>query len=839
MRRLVKILIIVSVVLAVLAATGAGLVIWSVQRAFPDYGGERVLPSLQADVTVQRDDHGIPHIWADTAEDLFKAQGYVHAQDRFWEMDFRRHVTAGRLSEWFGEDQVETDVFIRTMGWRRVAEEEYELLSADTRRYLQAYAEGVNAYLSERSGGELGLHYTVLGLVGGDYTPEPWSPVDSIAWLKAMAWDLRANMEDEISRSLLAGEVPLDRVEQLWPAYPYDRHDPIVSDADLATVAPAARVAPVTDPTAAEALVRVQQALDTMPVLLGKGNGIGSNSWVVDGTRTTTGRPMLVNDPHLGPSMPSLWYQIGLHCRERTDACPFEAAGYSFSGMPGVVIGHNDRIAWGFTNLNADVSDLYLEQVSGDSYLVPGGTEPLVTRQETIEVAGADDVVVTVRTTRHGPIVSDADDLTRAVGDSAPVAEGSPDRGDGYAVALRWTALDPGRTADAIFALNRARGWADFRAAAALFEVPAQNLVYADVDGHIGYQTPGRIPVRSDGADGRWPVPGWTGTGEWTSFIPFDALPSVLDPESGFVVTANNAVVSNAYPYLLTHDWDYGYRSQRIVDLLTEAGPLDADAMVEIQMDSSNGFADTLLPYLLDIDLPDGYYTDGQDLLRDWDGTQEPDSGAAAYFNAVWRQLLEHTFDDELPDDVEPDGGSRWFEVVRVLLESPNDPYWDNVDTVDARETREGILQLSMRDARDDLTRLMAKRASDWEWGRVHALTLTDQTFGTSGIGLIERLFNRGPYRAGGGTDIVQANAWLPADGFEVTAVPSMRMVVDLADFDASRWIDLTGVSGHPYHDHYADQTELWASGGTIPMLWSSEAVREAAEHTLRLLPAS
>ncbi len=838
MRRLVKVLIIVSVVLTLLAVTGAGLVFWSVQRAFPDYDGEQELPGLQADVTVQRDERGIPHIWADTSEDLFRAQGYVHAQDRFWEMDFRRHVTAGRISEWFGEDQVDTDVFIRTLGWRRVAEQEYGLLSPDARRYLDAYADGVNSYLSDRSGGELGLQFTMLGLTGVDYTPEPWTPVDSIAWLKAMAWDLRANMEDEISRSLVAGEMPIERVEQLWPAYPYNRHDPIVSDAQLAAAAPAGRVAPATDPAAELALHRVQEAADSVPLLVGTGKGVGSNSWVVDGSRTTTGRPMLANDPHLGPTMPSIWYQMGLHCRERTAACPFQTMGFTFSGLPGVVIGHNDRIAWGVTNLTADVSDLYLEQVTEDSYLVPGGSERLVTREETIEVAGGDDVVVTVRATRHGPIVSDADDMIRTVGDTAPVPDGSPGRGDGYAVALRWTALDPGRTVDAIFALNRARGWSDFRSAAALFEVPAQNLVYADVDGHIGYQTPGKIPVRADGADGRWPVAGWTGTGEWTSFVPFDALPSVLDPESGYVVTANNAVVSTAYPYLLAHDWDYGYRSQRIVDRLQDAELLDADAMVDIQMDSENGFADTLLPYLLDIELT-GYYADGQELLHDWDGRQDADSGAAAYFNAVWRELLQHTFNDELPEDARPDGGSRWWEVVRVLLEHPDDPFWDNVDTVGTRETRDDMLRLALRDGRDELTRLMAKRASDWEWGRIHALTLTDQTFGDSGIGMMERMFNRGPYETGGGTDIVQANGWDPAEGFKVAWVPSMRMVVDLADFDASRWIDLTGISGHPYHDNYADQTEMWASGETIEMRWSSGSVRDAATHTLRLLPAA
>jgi len=840
-RRLRKVLIVTAGVLVALLVTLSGLAFWEVNRAFPDYDGEVELPGLEASVSVLRDDKGIPQIYADTAEDLFRAQGFVHAQDRFWEMDFRRHVTSGRLSELFGDGQVETDTFLRTLGWRHVAEVELTLLSPESRRYLQAYADGVNAYLGSRSAGELGLQYTLLGLQGVDHVPAKWSPVDSLAWLKAMAWDLRANMEDEIQRTLLSSQLPLERVEQLYPAYPYDRQQPIVDDAAMpaatqASLAPTARTiaAEVPGTEAADALTRVQEALHRLPTLLGTGDGIGSNSWVVDGSRTTTGMPLLANDPHLAPTQPSVWYQVGLHCRERTDACPFEVAGFGFSGLPGVVIGHNDRVAWGVTNLGADVSDLFLEKVTGDSYAVPGGgSEPLTTRTETIKVAGADDVTVHVRSTRHGPIVSDADETLRDVGEVAPAPDRAPD--ETYAVALRWTALDPGRTADSIFAINRARGWDDFRAAVALFDVPAQNMVYADVDGHIGYQAPGRIPVRS-GGDGRWSAAGWTGVGDWTGWLPYEQLPSVLDPAEGFVVTANNAVIGAAYPHFLTEDWSYGYRSQRIRTRIESAKPLDAQAMADIQMDTWNGNAATLVPYLLEVEGLDGYYGDGQRLLRDWDLMQPPDSAAAAYFNAVWRSLLRLTFWDEVPRDARPDGEDRWFEVVRGLLERPDDPFWDDVRTK-ATETRDDVLHKAMRQSRDEMTRRLAKDADDWEWGRLHTLSLEDQTFGTSGIGPVEAIFNRGPVATGGGSAIVQANGWDAAMGYQVDAVPSMRMVVDLSDLDASRWIDLTGVSGHPFHDHYADQTELWRDGRTLAMRFDPESIENAAEHTLTLVP--
>jgi penicillin G amidase len=835
--------VVVGLVVFALIA-GTAFVVWSVRRPFPEYDGTITLPALAGDVEVVRDEHGIPHIYADTAEDLFRAQGYVHAQDRFWEMDFRRHVTAGRLSELFGADQVDTDTFIRAMGWRRIAAQELPLLDPATRRYLEAYAEGVNAWLAGRSGGELGFAYTLLGLTGGDNIPEPWRPADSLAWLKAMAWDLRSNMEHEIDRALLAAELPTDRVEQLYPNYPYDRNAPIVDDAylsggllaDAALADRDAEPATALPPAALAALRSASRAASSVPDLLGHGPGVGSNSWVVDGSKTVSGAPMLVNDPHLEPAMPSIWYQVGLHCRTVDAECPFEVGGFSFSGVPGVVIGHNDRIAWGFTDLAPDVTDLYLEKIDGDTYLVGDEMVPMDTREETIEVEGGDPVTVTVRSTRHGPLLSDHDDELRDVGQDAPVEPEAPARGDGYGVSLKWTALEPGRTADALFLLNAAVDWNSFRQAASLFEVPAQNIVYADVEGTIGYQTPGKIPIRRSG-DGRWPVPGWTEEHEWVGYIPFAALPSVREPDEQFVVTANQPVTTDAYPFLITDDFDYGQRAQRIRDLIEQAGPLDAEAMVEIQMDTYSSNAETLVPALLAIGEPADYYGDGLELLRDWDYTQPPDSAAAAYFNAVWRNLLRLTFHDELPEDVRPSGGGRWFEVVRNLLETPDDPYWDDVSTEDVVERRDTILRQAIRDGRDEMTRMQGKDPAKWAWGRLHALTLRDATFGSSGIGPIEALVNRGPVEVGGGASIVQATGWTAPNGFATDWVPSMRMVVDLADLDASRWIDLTGVSGHPYHDFYGDQTELWSVGQTLPMRWDENSVRAEAANTLRLVP--
>jgi penicillin G amidase len=830
-----------ALVLVVALVTGVVLV----RRPFPQTSGSAELAGLGGDVEVVRDDHGIPQLYGDSVEDLMRAQGYVHAQERFFEMDVRRHATAGRLAEMFGEKALESDEMVRTMGWRRVAEQELALIKPETRAALEAYADGVNAYLDQHSPSQIAVEYTVLNAGGLDYRPEHWTAVDSLSWLKAMAWDLRGNMTEEIDRVLALADHSAEQVQELYPAYPYDEHAPIVGQGavvdgifDQAATQDATRKPqrPAYTAGAQRALSRLQAGLERMPTLLGRGDGIGSNSWVVDGDHSATGEPLLANDPHLDASLPGVWMQMGLHCRTVSEDCPLDVAGFTFSGVPGVIIGHNADIAWGFTNLGPDVTDLYLERVQGDRWRYDGKLRPLRTRTETIKVHGGDDVELTIRATKHGPLLSDVSDQLADVGEAARV-DGRPD-GETYAVALEWTALHPSATADAVLELDTATGWDSFRAAAADFAVPAQNLVYADTQGHIGYQAPGRIPIRKSGNDGLLPVAGWRPENDWTGdYVPFDGLPNVLDPEEGFIVTANQAVIGRDYPYRLTDDWDQGYRSQRIRDRLSQEGELSVDEMLDLQLDDQNPMGPVLTPYLLDVKLPRGYYSAGKRLLEHWDFGQPADSAAAAYFNVVWRNLLRLTFQDELPEDQWPDGGDRWFAVVSHLLEHPSDPWWDDRSTTGV-ETRDDILAEAMTAARDELTRRQDVSADEWSWGRLHRLDLHQAALGESGIGPVEWLVNRGPWEVGGGSAAVDAASWDASEGYAVTSAPSMRMVVSVGDFDKSRWINLTGVSGHPFDDHYTDQTDLWAEGETLPWPFTSSAVHDAAEDTLTLTPA-
>ncbi|WP_405820718.1 penicillin acylase family protein [Streptomyces sp. NBC_00838] len=898
-------LVVIVLVLALVAGVGYGAYwgVSTVRASLPQTTGTIKMPGLDGQVEVKRDSYGIPQIYANTDRDLFRAQGYVQAQDRFWEMDVRRHMTAGRLSEMFGKGQVATDEFLRTLGWRRVAQQEYDTkLSEETKKNLQSYADGVNDYLEGRDGKDISVEYAALKFTN-DYKPAKWTPVDSVAWLKAMAWDLRSNMQDEIDRSLLTSRMDEKQIEELYPSYPYSRNQPIVTEGAVDPLTeqydPKAEPGDATgdgagtgtgtgtgtDPAGAaqgleSQLDALSGTLDEIPALLGpSGSGIGSNSWVVSGDYTTTGKPLLANDPHLAPQLPSVWYQMGLHCRSSTKDCQYDVAGYTFAGTPGVIIGHNKDIAWGMTNLGADVTDLYLEKINGDTYQYGNEQKKFTTRQETIKVAGGKSETITVRSTERGPVVSDRNGELRRVGDKAPVNNAAPDRGDGYGVSLQWTALQPGKSMDAVFQLNKAKDFAQFRKAAEFFEVPSQNLIYADTKGTIGYQAPGRIPIRAEG-DGSMPAPGWDPKYRWEGYIPFDELPYEENPKRGYIVTANQAVIDeDDYPYPLTEDWGYGARSQRINDLIKskikDGGKISTDDMRTMQTDNRSEIATLLMPYLLKIDVADPSVREAQKLLEGWDGTQEPDSAAAAYFNGVWRNVLKLAFGNKLPkemrvkgecltvrpadstgpvddlaelvqecgkrspDSAQPDGGDRWFEITRKILKDEDNEWWQSprTRTEKATDTRDELLLRALADARWELTAKLGKDVSTWSWGRLHQLTLENQTLGTEGPGIVRTLLNRGPWNLGGGEAAVNATGWNAAGGYEVMWVPSMRMVVNVGDWDKSRWINLTGASGHAYSANYTDQTDKWAKGELLDWSFTSRAVEESTGDTLTLAP--
>ena len=857
MRIVARIIIVLLVLVLILGVIAAGIGLWTVRRSFPQIDGAAQLIGLSADVEVIRDERGIPNIYADNQADLFMALGFVHAQDRFYEMDFRRHVTSGRLAEMFGESQVDTDAFLRRLDWRGVAEVEYGQISSESRLALDSYADGVNRFLAGRSGPEISLEYLVLSVQNPEYAIEQWDPVDSLAWLKALAWDLNGNYEKEVSRAIAAAKVGVERTEELYPAYPFERNGSIVGDAEEPKLAKqlTTNIAATNlfdQPSVGPALARAAENAGGLREVLGvTGQGIGSNSWVISGSLTQSGAPLLANDPHLAPSMPSIWYQAGLRCREVNEQCPYDVTGWTMSGVPGVFIGHNQSIAWGLTNLGPDVSDLALERVTGRKYELDGKRRPLLTRKESIRVAGGTEVPIEVRATGNGPIISDlpGSDIYGEVGEAAPVpapgqTESAPKqpRGAGYAVSLKWTGLTPRPTYDAILAVNRATNWEEFRAAAAELSVPSQNLVYADTAGTIGYQAPGVIPVRQ-GYDGKWPFPGWDSSFDWSANIPFQDLPSITNPAAGWVTTANQQVVpTDGAPQLKSDPTSYGSRAsrinERIAAVVSAGGKLTATDMQSIQLDAGNELAEFLVPRLQRITV-DAQTQQAVQLLTDWDFQQTADSAAGAYFNVFYRQLLQLMFYDELgaTNQSGVNAGDRTWESIRNLWEEPRNVWWDDV-AEPGRQRRNDTVSAALQAASQELRRTQGEDPAQWNWGDLHQVEAQNASLGDSGIAVIESIFNRGPLSVGGGSSIPLANGWDPVDGYGVSWIPSMRQVVDLGDLDQSTWVNFTGNSGHTYNANYVDQFDAWASGGQYPWPFSRQAVTSAGTDTLTLSPS-
>jgi penicillin amidase len=480
--------------------------------------------------------------------------------------------------------------------------------------------------------------------------------------------------------------------------------------------------------------------------------------------------------------------------------------------------------------------DLYIEKVNPQNpnqYFYQNSWRNMDIYEDRIRVAGADDVKVSIRRTHHGPLISDSMKLLKDFGNNGGLDLPKP-----YSIALRWTALEPSETFPAIWKMNIAKNWEEFRTAASEFDVPSQNLIYADIDGNIGYQTPGLIPIRVKG-DGRFPVPGWTGEYEWKGYIPFNELPSIQNPAQGFIASANNKIISSQYPHLITTEWEGPFRAARITELITKnTNRIDKDFIATIQADNKNPKAEIILPYLLNLKFQDAQLQKALDVLRRWDQQQSTDSSGAALFEVLWKYLLSETFHDDLPEQFWPGGAERWGVVIQNLANDPGNAWWDNKKS-SKRETRDDILRNAFRLSVQELQKLQGVDPQKWRWGALHTVTFRNETLGQSGIKLLERLLNRGPFESSGGTSIVNACSFNPRESFEVTAMPSMRMIVDFSALDQSMAINSTGQSGHAFHANYIDMIEKWRNVQYHPWPFTKAAVEKQTTHTLILSPLS
>jgi len=807
-------------------------------KSFPQVNGEISLPGLDGPVDVYRDSAGIPHIYATTDHDLIFAQGYIHAQDRFWQMDFWRHQGTGTLSEMLGKATLGTDKFIRTLGWARISEEEYTRMPPEKQAILQTYADGVNAYLTDHEGTALSLEYAFLPILNKDYQPAPWEPVHTIAWAKAMAWDLgESKVNAEIDYAKLLNDLTQEQIDFLFPGYPAD-HPYIIPDytagtSELPNYFEGQHMAGTPTKDLLTALYPAFQQAGDQVALLGEGDyeGIGSNNWVISGKLTSTGMPFLANDMHLDAQMPSIWYLNGLHCVQFNDNCKLDVVGFSFAGVPMIVGGHNAHQAWGFTNVGPDIADIYIEKTNPENpnqYEFQGEWVDMDLVTETINIAGGEPVDLIVQITRHGPIITETyglEDFHEITGVELP---------EHYALALRWAALDVTCVLCAFADFNYAQTWDEFRAAASQLAAPSQNLVYADIDGNIGYQTPGNIPIRSEGHSGLYPVPGWTGDYEWQGYIPFEELPMAYNPSAGYIATANNAIVGPDYPYMINQTFAYGFRARRIVDMIENApGPIDAAYIQQIHGDSLDLLAQEMVPLLMETSLNENLAA-YREVLAGWDYQMRIDSPPALLYGVFWKHLMAATFQDDLPEYFWPKGGGTWMEITRHLLKDPANTWWDDQNTPEI-ETRNQILASAFKAAVDEIEGFAGKDPAGWAWGDVHGTTFKNQVM--NNFPFIRDTFNRGPFPTAGGNAIVNANSWSSLDSYEVGSLVSEREIIDLSDWDQSIWINTTGQSGHAYHPHNIDMADSWRLVKYVPQYWERSSIEADAEGHLRLVP--
>ena len=869
--RLLAVLLVLVLVAAVVGAVAVGgLLAWVGARSQPEVAGTLQVTGLAAPVEVIRDETGIAHVYADSPDDLFLAQGFIHASERMWQMEVFRHIGAGRVSELFGASQLDTDRFIRTLGWRRAAERDLATLDSTTLRALDRYAAGVNAWL-EQNRGRLGLAFVVTGLQSGKgnglggYDPEPWTPLDTVTFGKLQAWSLGGNYDAELFRLLAdtrLGDPAM--TDLLVPAYPAGAPT-ITRTADLVGAAgartrdqaPSVATAPLTaiDDRIAAGFGRLAAIGDRIGGLAGfdaGGSGlghpgVGSNNWVVAPSKSSSGHALLANDPHLGVQLPSIWYMNALHCRVVSAACPYDVAGVSFPSVPGVILGHNGRIAWGATNTGPDVQDLFVETpdpANPANYLYKGESVPFDQREETIAVAGGDPVTITVRETVHGPVLNDV------VSDLA----GAEDL-----YALRWTALsEPDGLMGSFLKVNTASTFEEFQAAFRDYVAPAQNFVYADVDGNIGLQIPGRVPVRPAGDDGRRPVDGSSGEHDWTGYVPFEELPALYNPPDGVIVTANNNPVDGDYPYRLGNEWDPGWRATRIRQLLDATaadGGVTQDDLTRIQNDTRLLRADDLVPALLAVEPSTADGREAKALIERWNGACDLDSrGCAAYEVTEWRltrALLDPWLGTLAPLYV---GSDPSRQALRAAVADAGSPFWDDPGTA-AVETRTARLAGALDDAGAELRGALGD-PSRWAWARVHTTTFREQTLGKSGIGLLESYFNAGPFGVPGTSDAVNngntsLGSWYPdpdepgaapgtlLDAFTMTNHPSYRLTVEMAPdrLDAARIVISTGQGGNPGGRHYSDLVDDWIAGRTVPLPFTRDAVDGRESTRLVLQP--
>jgi len=778
---------------ALVVLAGLSGVFW-LRTSLPDTTGTVQLTGIQSSVVIARDRDGVPHIRAETDADAYFALGYVHAQDRFWQMETMRRFGAGRLSEVMGEATLGTDKWMRALGLYRLAQDQIGTLDEPVRRALEAYARGVNGWLEHRSG------LPSLEFAGFRYTPEPWRVADSLVWGKIMATRLAGNFRTEIFRSLIAKRVTPERIGELWPAYPADA--PITITGSLS-----------------EHVLDGLSSLSPWPAGRPKG---ASNFWVLGPGKTDTGGAILANDPHLGFSAPIMWYLA------RLKTPTLNVAGATVPGVPFHILGTNGVIAWGVTSTEADMEDLFVEKLSADDptrYVTADGDAAFESHRETIKVKGMADQNLIIRHSRHGPVLSDLRSDLRTLGE------------DGHVVALSATYLLPSdRTFGAFFYLNRAKDWQTFQHGLRRVQGPVLNFVYADVNGNIGYRTAGKVPVRAKGS-GMVPSLGWRGDMDWQGFIPFDDMPSLFNPLPSLILNANNRVVGNDYPYFISHDWAARYRADRISQGLSTSGRISLKQVEALQNDVVSLMARDLLPRLLNMTVPEHEAEKtALTLLEKWDGSMARDRTEPLIFSTWVLELNKRIYADELGNLT-----SGYLKMRPRFLKSvlSRRTRWCDDITTEKTEDCALVVSQALRRTISRLTEQFGADPENWAWGKVHRATFTHRIL--TRIPLLNRLGDISIDSDGGNFTVNRGATRVNNQNAPFAHIhgPGYRAIYDMDDVANSRFMIATGQSGNPLSEHYSDLLTRWRDGKYVRLMDKARPPETRGAETLTLRPRS
>ncbi|MSO76447.1 MAG: penicillin acylase family protein [Alphaproteobacteria bacterium] len=775
---------------ALLAVGGAGGYLWLL-TSLPQIEGEIAVAGIGSTVAISRSPEGVPTIRAESEQDAYFGLGFVHAQDRLWQMEAMRRVAAGRMAELVGAKALPLDRFMRTLGLYRLAEDDAEQMPASVRGALEAYAAGVNAFLAHHPRA-LPIEFAALL-----HRPEPWRTADSLVWGRLMALRLGAGWRGDLLRGRVAARLGHSALDTLWPPYPPGAPSTVTAQGALLEMA------------GLEMAGAIDRLLASLPDdIVGQG---ASNAWVIAGERTRSGKPLLANDPHLALGVPNVWYLA------RIELPDWQLAGATHPGVPFIILGHNGRIAWGFTTTGGDTSDIFIDRlVPGDPsrYVMPEGPRALTVREESIRVRWGKDAIHTVRATHHGPVVSD---VAREVCDLTP---------EGHVLALADTALLPGDlTAVAVHGLNWASNAEDVATALQSFHAPQQNVFYGDRAGNIGFHAPARVPIRQAG-DGRLPLPGWTGEFEWIGYLPFSSLPHSLNPSSGYIANANERPVPAGHPHFLGADWEPPFRAQRLRELIDMAGPHDIDRSATIQLDILSPEVADLLPLLLSASPASERAASAMSLLSRWDGRMDRSRPQPLIYYAWLREAIREVFEPRLGPVFAIWWSERPLAFIRALA---NPGAWCQAEGPGCSAKLAAALERAL----DQLTGRHGSDMARWRWGDAHRARFKHALF--DGVPIIGNLLELSIESDGGSYTLNRGMPQIAAqkDPFANVHGAGYRAIYDLGDLDRSRFAIAAGQSGNPLSRHYGDLLKGWRDGEYLRLVSAPEG-----GPTLRLVPA-